>query len=173
MLLDRDGPKVDPWRRPDSPDFATATHRLSPWLNVAEAPDAQTAGARGVEIANTLDVAALAPHFAALSLIAIVFPAFSDGRGLSQARSLRRLGYAGALRAVGPLIPDQARDLAACGFDEVELPPASAARQSPEQWAQARVACAAAYRRDYEIALMSIMEARRAAAARELRASHD
>lgn len=161
MLLDRDGPKADPWRRPDSPDFATATHRLSPWPNFAEAPDAQTAGARGVEIANTLDVAALAPHFAALSLIAIVFPAFSDGRGLSQARSLRRLGYAGALRAVGPLIPDQARDLAACGFDEVELPPASAARQSSEQWAQARRAHAAAYQRDLSGRVESMAGARR------------
>ena len=89
------------------------------------------------------------------------------------ARSLRRLGYAGVLRAVGPLIPDQARDLAACGFDEVELPHVSAARQSPEQWAQARRAHAAAYQRDYEIAPLSIMEARRAAAARELRAPHD
>ena len=59
-------------------------------------------------------------HFA---LIAINFPKFGDGRGFSTARLLReRYGYAGELRAVGELLPDQLPLLERCGFDAFSLP---------------------------------------------------
>ena len=64
------------------------------------------------------------PHdrFASASLIAIDFPSFSDGRGLSLAVLLRtRLGFTGELRAVGALQPDLVHYLWRCGFDSVEL----------------------------------------------------
>lgn len=162
MLLDRDGQKPDPWRRPAAADFATATHRLTPLADAGSTPPAPVR--LGVEIANTADADSLVPRFAELALIAIAFPAYADGRGLSLARRLRRLGYAGRLRAVGPLIPDQADDLAACGFDEIELPAASAARQSPDHWRAAFGAHAAIYQPGYAGAGLSILEARRAAA---------
>jgi len=47
----------------------------------------------------------------------IAFPAFTDGRGFSLAARLRAEGYAGELRAVGALIPDQAGHLARASFD--------------------------------------------------------
>ena len=57
-----------------------------------------------------------------------------DGRGFSIARRLRAMGYAGRLRAAGPLIPDQLRAARRVGFDEVELPDAVAARQGEAAW---------------------------------------
>lgn len=53
-------------------------------------------------------------------MIAIRFPAFSDGRGLSLAVLLRsRHQYTGELRAVGNIHPDIANYLHRCGFDSL------------------------------------------------------
>ena len=58
-------------------------------------------------------------HF---SLIAVNFPIFSDGRGLSSARLLReRYGYQNELRAVGDIRRDQYLFLLRCGFDSFEV----------------------------------------------------
>ena len=59
-------------------------------------------GAAGVIWPNDRNVAELAPHLDRLALVALVFPAFKDGRAYSQARLLReRYGYRGELRATG------------------------------------------------------------------------
>lgn len=58
----------------------------------------------------------------ALPLIAVRFPAFTDGRGYSIARLLReRHRYRGELRAMGDIGRDQLHYLARCGFDSFEL----------------------------------------------------
>jgi uncharacterized protein (DUF934 family) len=87
-------------------------------------------GARlGVELGAQDDPAALADDLAHLALIAIRFPAATDGRGLSIARLLReRLGYRAELRAVGEIAPDQVWFLARCGFDSAELRPGADAK---------------------------------------------
>jgi uncharacterized protein (DUF934 family) len=55
-------------------------------------------------------------------LIAVHFPAFTDGRGYSTARLLReRYGYRGELRAIGDVQRDQLFELARCGFDAFVL----------------------------------------------------
>ena len=55
--------------------------------------------------------------------IAIEFPAFNDGRGLSLAVLLRtRLGYEGQLCAIGAIHEDVLHYIARCGFDAVDLP---------------------------------------------------
>jgi uncharacterized protein (DUF934 family) len=69
-----------------------------------------------------------------LSLIAIDFPAFTDGRGFTLARRLRELGYQGRLRATGKLIADQYAMARRVGFDEVQIGPDLAVRQPEEQW---------------------------------------
>ena len=51
--------------------------------------------------------------------IDIEFDTFKDGRGFSLAAMLRAQGFAGVLRAVGPLLPDQEEALKRVGFDEV------------------------------------------------------
>lgn len=77
---------------------------------------------------------ALAGEFGRITAIRINFPAMGDGRGFSQARRLRDLGFGGTLRASGPMISDQLRAAFRVGFDEIEVADAVAARQPPEHW---------------------------------------
>jgi phosphoadenosine phosphosulfate reductase len=84
-------------------------------------------------LAPDTDPATLADHLG-LSLIAVEFPAFTDGRGFTLARRLRELGYKGRLRATGKLIADQYAMARRVGIDEVEIGPDLAARQPEEQW---------------------------------------
>ncbi|MDY8108655.1 DUF934 domain-containing protein [Fulvimarina sp. 2208YS6-2-32] len=88
----------------------------------------------GLLVENDADIAEIARHFGAVDLIAVVFPAFADGRGFSLAKRLRREGFEGTLRAKGPLIADQFADALACGFDEVDIPDTMANRQPVQQW---------------------------------------
>ena len=116
----------------------------------------------GVEIANTVEITTLAPYLEALALIGIIFPAYSDGRGFTLAKRLRREGFTGTLRVIGPVIADQFAYGLACGFDEVELPEANAARQPAEHWVKAAAAYSATYQRGY-IRGVNILDQRRAA----------
>ena len=75
--------------------------------------------------------------FAGLDLIAVRFPSSADGRGNSIARRLRLGGYRGRLRAVGHVLADQYPLALRCGFDEVEIDDALAARMPEEQWLDA------------------------------------
>ena len=86
-----------------------------------------------VVLAPDTDPATLSDHLDR-DLIAIDFPAFSDGRGFSLARMLREQGYTGRLRATGRLIADQYAMARRVGFDEVQVAPDIAARQPQEQW---------------------------------------
>lgn len=59
-----------------------------------------------------------------LPVIALNFPAFFDGRSLSNATILRRqLGYHGELRAVGDVRCDQLEQMQRCGINAFELAP--------------------------------------------------
>ncbi len=77
---------------------------------------------------------ALPERFDGIDLIRVAFPATSDGRGFTLARQLRARGYAGRLRAKGPLISDQYAMARRSGFDEVEIPDDMAARQPEAEW---------------------------------------
>ncbi len=62
-------------------------------------------------------------EFTRAPVIAINFPAFNDGRGLSLAVLLRtRFGYSGELRAVGDVQPDIIHYMKRCGFDTFQMP---------------------------------------------------
>ena len=64
------------------------------------------------------------PEPTRLTLIAIEFPRFTDGRGYSIARQLRdRHNFTGELRAVGWILRDQLYYLERCGFSAFELQP--------------------------------------------------
>jgi uncharacterized protein (DUF934 family) len=82
---------------------------------------ARRQGRNGVLLENTEDSHALAEDFDKLALIAVRFPKFTDGRGYSIARVLRRLGWKGELRAVGDVLRDQLFYLSRCGFDAFQL----------------------------------------------------
>lgn len=110
-----------------------AGFRAEDWTAAIAALDALD-GEEAVDLANTDDPARLGNRLAGLKLIRIAFPSFSDGRGFTLARRLRRLGYQGRLRALGPLISDQYAMARRSGFDEVEIPDELAARQPEAQW---------------------------------------
>ena len=58
-----------------------------------------------------------------LSLVALEFPKFRDGRAFSWARILRtRLGFKGEIRAVGDFLYDQVNYQHRVGFDAWEVP---------------------------------------------------
>jgi uncharacterized protein (DUF934 family) len=94
----------------------------------------QFPGIRAVDLGPADLATALAGRLGQFDLIRIAFPAFSDGRGFTIARDLRRMGYAGRLRATGHVLADQYAMARRVGFDEVEIPDALAARQPAEQW---------------------------------------
>jgi uncharacterized protein (DUF934 family) len=57
-----------------------------------------------------------------LSLVALVFPAFSDGRSFSKGELLRsRHHFEGAVRATGQVLVDQLPHMLRLGFDEFEI----------------------------------------------------
>jgi uncharacterized protein (DUF934 family) len=103
-----DGPVVVPSGRVIVP--------LAQWLDQQAGLAAR--GEVGVWLAGTDDPAKLASSLPALSLIAIDFPKFTDGRGYSIAYLLRsRFGYRGELRAIGDVLPDQLFYMKRVGFD--------------------------------------------------------
>ena len=86
------------------------------WLSNAE--QLSTQATIGVWLDSDEGPEALEPYLSKLSLIAINFPKFADGRGYSYARILRdRFRYKGELRAMGDILHDQMFYLMRCGFD--------------------------------------------------------
>ena len=74
------------------------------WLNSDEAPEL---------IANDI---------ASLSIIAINFPVFADGRGYSYARLIReKYNFVGELRAIGDVLRDQVYFYKRCGFNSFAI----------------------------------------------------
>lgn len=118
----------------------------------------------GLSVANNTAIETIEPYFGAVDLISVTFPSFSDGRGLSLAKRIRRAGYTGTLRASGPLIADQFNEALACGFDEVKLPDGMAERQPVEQWMAAKDIVSAHYQSGYgeESILQQRLAARKA-----------
>ncbi|MEI4262409.1 DUF934 domain-containing protein [Roseovarius sp. D0-M9] len=88
----------------------------------------------GIDLASSFDPAELAGRLPEIALIRVDFPSSADGRGFSIARQLRLMGYTGRLRARGHVLADQYAMARRCGFDEVEIDDALAARQPEDQW---------------------------------------
>ncbi|MDE3010144.1 MAG: DUF934 domain-containing protein [Pseudomonadota bacterium] len=107
--------------------------RRAEWLARAE-------GRLAVRLAPADDPAALREDLPRLAMIAVDFPAFTDGRGFSTARLLReRLGWTGELRAVGDVFRDQLFYLSRVGFDAFLLragEDAEAARASLDSFSE-------------------------------------
>ena len=77
----------------------------------------------GVRLKSDESPEQLGDDVARLSVVAIVFAKFSDGRGFSWARMLRtRLGFSGEIRATGDFLYDQISYLKRVGCDAFEVP---------------------------------------------------
>jgi uncharacterized protein (DUF934 family) len=118
----------DPWRALGGDDgppvsITPAPHLLldlAQWHAVRAAwPPAMPVGVR---LANDQDVELLEHDLPRLSLVALHFPKWVDGRAYSQARLLRsRYRFGGAVRAVGDVLVDMAPLLQRTGFNEALL----------------------------------------------------
>lgn len=76
----------------------------------------------GVLFPNDADIEDLAADLSRLSLVALQFPKWVDGRAYSQAHLLRnRLRYSGEVRATGEVLVDMVPLLARTGFDAAVL----------------------------------------------------
>ena len=107
--------------------------------DLIEADDLPETGERlAILLPNDADPSALAPAFNRITLIVVPFPNAADGRGFSIAKRLRGLGYRGHLRAQGHLITDQYPFARQCGFDDVQIDAALAARMPEELWLRAK-----------------------------------
>jgi uncharacterized protein (DUF934 family) len=94
---------------------------LKRWVSARDALAARN-GRTGVLLRGADEPADLATDVAALPLIAVEFPAFTDGRGYSIGRLLReRYAFKGELRAVGDVLRDQLFLMARVGFNAFAL----------------------------------------------------
>ena len=76
----------------------------------------------GIKVQPGDGMDAASDDLARLSVIALVFPKFTDGRAYSTARHLREvLGYRGQIRATGDVLLDQLPLMLRCGFDAFEI----------------------------------------------------
>jgi uncharacterized protein (DUF934 family) len=125
-LIDSNGRNLpDPWTSPAEheaiPDSGPVLVSLRRWQTDRERlrDRSDPVGILFESNENPVDIG---PDLQQLSLIALRFPKFTDGRPYSTARLLReRCNYAGELRAVGAVLRDQLLFLKRCGFDTFEI----------------------------------------------------
>ncbi|MDF3832887.1 DUF934 domain-containing protein [Cupriavidus basilensis] len=92
---------------------------LSAWLAHKDGVLAgRAAGITGIWLAPEDEPADAQAAFAGVSVVAVDFPVFRDGRGFSTAYLLRtRYNWRGQLRAIGDVLRDQLNFMKRCGFD--------------------------------------------------------
>jgi uncharacterized protein (DUF934 family) len=86
---------------------------------LTSSPADDQVSAKALRPDNTVDAHTLS--FDGADVIELNFPKFTDGRAFSQARILRRRGYAGDLRATGDVLVDQLVQMRRCGFSSAVL----------------------------------------------------
>ena len=93
------------------------------WLDHAHALKARDGGL-GVWLDSDEAVEEIADDLEYFQVVALNFPAFTDGRHYSSARLLRdRYGYKGEVRAIGDVLRDQLFYMRRCGFDAFAVRP--------------------------------------------------
>jgi uncharacterized protein (DUF934 family) len=106
--------------KPPGPDWAALGFSTMPEWVERTTHDRETGHAIALE--PTDDPQHLSDKLDGVTVIAVHFPKFTDGRGYSIASILRkRFGYTGELRAVGDVQRDQLFLMARCGFDAFAL----------------------------------------------------
>ncbi|MCE7029157.1 DUF934 domain-containing protein [Jiella avicenniae] len=150
-LIREEGAVKDRFTRADTLDAALEIDgpALVPLTIAADFAKARPGAEFGISVPGSTPIEDVRPHLGGATLVAVEFPAFADGRGFSLAKKIVREGFAGTLRASGPLIADEFADALACGFTEVELPETMANRQPVQQWLAARATMSEHYQTGY------------------------
>lgn len=120
----RDGAFVtDSWRHAEEDDGgAQVILPLATYLALSLEQRKAGANRLGVLILPGEKLDGIVPDLAHVSLIALAFPAYNDGRSHSKAALLRsRYGYTGEVRAVGDVLVDQIPLLLRNGFNSLEI----------------------------------------------------
>lgn len=125
QLITKDGFVAETW-----PEEGRILDFDAYWLG-HDLPEEEPLGLR-LDVAQ--DVADIQPWFERLAMIVIPFDKSADGRGFSQARQLRQLGYTARIRASGHVLVDQFRAALRVGIDEVEISRDQALRNPEAQW---------------------------------------
>jgi uncharacterized protein (DUF934 family) len=125
-LWTEDGFREDEWAYADSADALAGNGRVILPLNLFLDLDPQERSLAkerlGVLLQPGDQLDAIADLLGDLSLVALVFPVFTDGRSFSKAELLRsRHGFQGAIRATGEVLVDQVPHMLRVGFDEFEV----------------------------------------------------
>jgi uncharacterized protein (DUF934 family) len=103
------------------PDQGAVLVELARWQTDRDTLIARDADV-GVQLTSADPPGAIADDLVHLSLVALEFPAFTDGRAYSYARLLReRHGYPGEIRAVGDVLIEQLHFMHRAGFDSFEF----------------------------------------------------
>ena len=106
---------------------------LLAFLNLDDERRASLSGRIGVSVQPGEPLDDLVPFLPELKLVALSFPAFSDGRSFSKAELLRsRYGFDGVLRATGDVLIDQVPHMLRLGFNEFEVTNATALKRLAE-----------------------------------------
>lgn len=121
-----EGFRDDEWTHADSAEALAGNGRFILPLAVFLGLDPQTRiSARerlGVKLEPGDKLEAIVPLLGELTLVALAFPAFNDGRSFSKAELLRsRHGFQGPVRATGQVLVDQLPHMLRVGFDEFEV----------------------------------------------------
>lgn len=121
-----DGFREDTWRHADGAESLESNRAIILPLAAYAALDAETKAAHrdriGVLLAPGEPLDAIVDALPDLPLVALSFPAFSDGRSFSKAELLRtRHAYRGTIRATGQVLIDQIPHMIRTGFDAFEI----------------------------------------------------
>ncbi|MGD9860871.1 MAG: DUF934 domain-containing protein [Marinobacterium sp.] len=130
LIIDRTPVIEDRWQWPTDdqplPETGPMVLPLARWLEQA---DALATRETGVKVNGDDDLEQILALKDRVSLYAVEFPAFTDGRGFSIARLLRRAGFAGEIRAIGDVTRDRLAHMERSGFNALQIPDE---RYSPE-----------------------------------------
>lgn len=121
-----EGFREDEWRHADTADALLSNRRVILPLQIFLELDPETRSSSrerlGVLLQPGEQLETIAQLLDELSLVALAFPAFNDGRSFSKAELLRsRYRFGGAVRAVGQVLVDQLPHMLRLGFDEFEV----------------------------------------------------
>jgi uncharacterized protein (DUF934 family) len=106
----------------DLPEGAPAIIPLSVWREHRASLTGRNAPL-GIRLNSDESPDLIAGDLSRFDVVALAFAKATDGRAYSSASLLReRYGFAGEIRAVGPLARDQAMFMWRCGFDSFEIP---------------------------------------------------
>ena len=119
-----DGAIVEsPWQTIHAGDGSTAANVLVPQAEYLASAPLQARDDAGAWVAAEDNPQELEGVIDSLSVIAVHFPAFTDGRALSHAAALgTRCGFAGEIRAFGDVRRDQMEQMLQCGINAFKLP---------------------------------------------------